>query len=277
VKIQVNGITLHIFQKPATRNPRSAILLFLHYFGGSSRAWSGVIDQLANHYHCIAFDLRGFGNSDAPDTGYAMSEMADDVAELIRSLNVERFHLIGHSMGGKIALTFAARQPTGLLSLVLLAPSPPTPEPMDDSERTRLLSSHGNRAAATETARKIVARPLSPQADEQIIEDTLRTSRPAWRAWLEHGSREDISVLMPKIIVPVLVAVGAADEVLPADLLEREVVQRISGARLAVVPGTVGHLLPLEAPGATAKLIRESLTDSPLSAPRPLSTRTRRA
>ncbi len=86
----------------------------------------------------------------------------------------------------------------------------------------------------------------------------MRSSRPAWRAWLERGSREDISALMPKVTMPVLVVAGAADQVLPAGLLEREVMRRIAGARLAVVPGNVGHLLPLEAPQATAELIRES-------------------
>jgi pimeloyl-ACP methyl ester carboxylesterase len=262
VRIQVNGTTLNVLQQSALRNQQSAILVFLHYFGGSSRAWTGVIDQLADEHRWVAPDLRGFGNSDAPNAGYTTSEMADDVIALIASLNLERYVLVGHSMGGKIALAVAARRPAGLRSLVLLAPSPPTPEPVDDSERTRLLKSYGDRIAAAETVSKIVAQPLPLQEYEQVIADNLRTSHTAWRAWLEHGSREDISMLMPQINVPVLVAVGAADQVLPAALLEREVVGRITGARLAIVPGRVGHLLPLEAPGATAELIRGSLSSN---------------
>ncbi len=263
-RMQVNGTVLNVVRKSATRTRRSAIsLLFLHYFGGSSRAWSGVIERLVGDYHCVALDLRGFGDSAAPETGYTTGEMADDVAGLIDSLKLKRYALVGHSMGGKIALALASRQPAGLHSLVLLAPSPPTPEPVAESERTRLLNGYGDRAAAEATASKIIVQPLSVQAHEGVIEDNLRTSRPAWRAWLERGSREDISALMPKINVPVLVAVGAADPVLPAALLEREVVRRIGGggrARLAVVPGQVGHLLPLEAPAATADLIREALS-----------------
>ena len=260
MRIQVNGTTLNVLQQSAIRNPQSANLVFLHYFGGSSRAWTGVINQLADEHRSVAPDLRGFGNSDAPDAGYETGEMADDVIALIESLSLERYVLVGHSMGGKIALAVAARRPAGLRSLVLLAPSPPTPEPMDDRERTRLLKTYGDRLAAAETVSKIVAQPLPHQEYEQVIEDNLRTSRTAWRAWLEHGSREDISMLMPQINVPVLVAVGAADQVLPAALLEREVVRRITGARLAIVSGNVGHLLPLEAPHATAELIRGSVS-----------------
>ena len=263
MRIQVNGTTLNVPRQSAIRHSPSAIsLVFLHYFGGSSRAWCAVIERLAGDYHCVAPDLRGFGDSAATETGYTMSGMADDVAELIGSLRLKRYALVGHSMGGKIALALAARQPPGLESLVLLSPSPPTPEPMDESERTRLLDAHGDRAAAEETVRRIVVQPLSDQAHEGVIEDNLRSSRTAWRAWLERGSREDIAVLMPKVNVPVLVGVGAADPVLPAALLEREVVRRIAGggARLAVVPGKVGHLLPLEAPQATAELILESLS-----------------
>jgi len=262
VRIQVNGTTLNVLQQSALRNQQSASLVFLHYFGGSSRAWTGVIDQLADEHRCVAPDLRGYGDSDAPDAGYETGEMADDVIALIASLRLERYVLVGHSMGGKIALAVAARRPAGLRSLVLLAPSPPTPEPVDDSERTRLLKTYGDRIAAAETVSKIVAQPLPHQEYEQVIADNLRTSGTAWRAWLEHGSREDISMLMPQINVPVLVAVGAADRVLPAALLEREVVGRVTGARLFIVPGRVGHLLPLEAPHATAELIRDSLSSN---------------
>lgn len=184
-----------------------------------------------------------------------MDDYADDVAALIGALRIERYTLVGHSMGGKIALALAARRPAGLASLVLLAPSPPTPEPIAGAERARLLAGHGDRAAAEKTAGAITARPLAAPVFALVVEDNLRTSPPAWRAWLERGSREDISALMSRIAVPVLVVTGTADPVIPADLLEREVVRRIAGARLVMVPD-VGHLVPLEGPEAAARAIR---------------------
>ena len=262
MRIQVNGTTLNVLQKSAIGNQQSAILVFLHYFGGSSRAWAGVIDQLADEHRSVAPDLRGFGNSDAPDAGYATSEMADDVIALIASLGLERYVLVGHSMGGKIALAVAARRPVGLRSLVLLAPSPPTPEPVDDSERTRLLKTYGDRLAAAETVSKIVAQPLPRQEYEHVIADNLRTSSTAWRAWLEHGSRENIAATLASVRGPVFIAVGGNDDTITAPLVRREITARLQQSTPVRVIGGAGHLLPLEAPSPIGNFIFECVADA---------------
>ncbi|MBA3659529.1 MAG: alpha/beta hydrolase, partial [Gemmatimonadales bacterium] len=129
-----NGNVTEVVHRGPQRGPA---LVFLHYFGGSSREWAGVMDQLDGEHRCIAPDLRGFGQSGAPETGYTVRDYADDVAALVERFELTRFHLVGHSMGGKVALAFAARRPPGLEGVVLLAPSPPTPEPIGAAERAR--------------------------------------------------------------------------------------------------------------------------------------------
>ncbi|MBA3345445.1 MAG: alpha/beta fold hydrolase [Gemmatimonadales bacterium] len=252
MRLPANGIALEVIDRGSEEG---FALVFLHYFGGSSRAWSGVIDRLQAEYRCIAPDLRGFGRSDAPGTGYAIGDYADDAADLIRGFDLARYALVGHSMGGKVALALAARLPRGLEALVLLAPSPPTPEPIGEAERRRLIASHGDRAAARDSARKITALPLDDVMLDLVADDAVRSSRQAWLAWLEIGSREDISPMMSGVAVPVLVVAGASDPHLPAELLEREVVQPVANARMVRVPDA-GHLLPIEAPAAVARLIR---------------------
>ncbi len=255
--MKINGINLNVVEQGNNNlNAHRPSLIFLHYFGGSSRAWTEIIARLADDYHCLAPDLRGFGASDAPVNGYALSDYADDVAELIETIGVKHYTLVGHSMGGKVALALAARRPANLHSLVLLAPSPPTTEPIPDEERTRLLDGFGNRDVTEETVRKITAHPLAAPTFERCVDDALRCSLPAWRAWLERGSREDISADVRRIDVPVLIIAGGKDKPLTSDLLQREVVPRINGARLMTLPG-VGHLLPLEAPAALTELIRQ--------------------
>ncbi len=252
----MNGILNIVGRNGEDHAKDNPTLVFLHYFGGSSRSWSEVIVLLAGEYRCVAPDLRGFGDSAALKGNYALSDYADDISTLIAGLDIKSCALIGHSMGGKIALAIAARRPANLHSLVLLAPSPPTPEPIPEEERARLLAGYGDRTAAEETLRKITARPLPAPTFERSIEDNMRCTRPAWRAWLETGSREDISTDVARIEVPVLVVAGAADEPLTTDLLQREVVQCINGARLITLPG-VAHLLPLENPAAVAELIHQ--------------------
>lgn len=253
MRLVANGVALEVVHRG---REEVFALIFLHYFGGSSRAWSAVIDQLQGEYRCIAPDLRGFGRSEAPDRGYAVSDYADDVADLIHRLNPARYALVGHSMGGKVALALAARRPPGIEALVLLAPSPPIPEPIAEAERARLIASHGNRAAACDSARKLTALPLDDATLDLVVDDAVRSSRPAWLGWLECGSREDISPMMFRVAVPVLVVAGDSDPHLPAELLEREVVRRLDTAGIARVP-QAGHLLPIEAPLAVASLIRD--------------------
>ncbi len=255
MRLEVNGTVLNVFEAGNRRQNRPS-LFFLHYFGGSSDSWTEIIEVLAKDFHSIAPDLRGFGASDAPAESYTIENYADDVQALIIALKLENFALIGHSMGGKFALALAARKPAGLHSLILLAPSPPTPEPIAENDRKHLLETHGSREAAAETVSKAAALKLPPAIFERAVRDNLRSSENAWRAWLESESRTDISAKMAQITAPVLVLSGENDETIKRDLLEREVVKRIAGANLVSLP-KAGHLLPLEVPEMTAKLIAE--------------------
>jgi pimeloyl-ACP methyl ester carboxylesterase len=91
-----------------------------------------------------------------------------------------------------------------------------------------------------------------------VVEDSLRTSRPAWDAWMLEGSREDLAALAPAVDVPTLVVAGGADPVMDRAMLEREVRDRITGARMLAIGG-VGHLVPYEAPDELAGHVRAFL------------------
>ncbi len=259
MRFRINDTVLNVFEAGVGNyNKTRPSLVFLHYFGGSSQSWTEVIARLADDYHCVAPDLRGFGESEDSVETFTIEDYADDVQELIALLELENFVLIGHSMGGKFALALAARNPKGLQSLILLAPSPPTAEPIPETERKRLLTTHGNRCVATETVCKAAGIKLSAELFERSITDNLRSSKAAWRAWLECGSRADISEMMKNINVPVLLISGENDKAIGKKVIEREVVRRLKGAKLVVVPDA-GHLLPMEVPETVAKLILEEI------------------
>lgn len=243
-------------------------LVFMHYFGGSAQEWQVVMNQLSDQYRCIAIDLRGHGestapadwpgDSDAPATGYAVDDMADDVADLLRIRNVEDFVLVGHSMSGKVALALASRQPAGLQSLLLVSPSPPVPEPIPDDERQKLLTQHGQQSAAEQMLKNITMVPVSKTVRTQIIADDLRTAKLAWDGWLLRGSKEDISARMKTINVPVAIVVGSEDRALPPDVQTRMTLPYLSDATLEIIDGA-GHLLPWEVPKALVKFIQKNL------------------
>ena len=220
-------------------------VVFLHAFGGSSRSWDLVVPRLENP--CVVPNLRGFGGTPAPPGRYDVDSYVRDVLDLVADL--EDYILVGHSMGGKFAIATAATQPAGLQGLVLVAPSPPTPEPMAISERKRMLDGWGDRAAATKTYEGIVRRPIPAAAREAAIEDYLAAAETAWRAWLEVGSREDLTSRMGRINVPVRIVVGSEDPVVGPRVQREEVASRLASVSVEEVPDA-GHLLPAEAPEA---------------------------
>lgn len=238
-------------------NGKPHTLVFLHHYGGSSRSWREVIARLPD-CECFAPDLRGFGEASDSPVQWGVDDAADDIASRIEAQGFGSYTLVGHSMGGKIALALAARRGAGSQRLVLLAPSPPTPEPMSDATRQQLLEGFGIRSAAEETVAQITDHPLPPELRELAVGDILRAKPNAWRAWLETGSRENIAACMNRIEMPVTVIAGASDGAMTPEVLRREVVERLTDARLHTVPNAA-HLLPLEAPEAVVDLIRLAL------------------
>ncbi|KAA9333110.1 alpha/beta hydrolase [Hymenobacter busanensis] len=242
-------------------------LVFLHYWAGSGREWHPLITALGLECECLAPDLPGFGDA-PPPARFTLDAYADAVAQFMAEKNLAEYVLVGHSMGGKIALALAAQRPNGLRGVALLAPSPPTPEPMTEAARAAALAAYGNPAAAAATAERITARPMPDAEQQQVIADNLRTSRAAWEWWLLYGSREDIAARLPQLQVPVLLLCGTADAAIPAQVQQTETLPYLPvGTTLHLLEG-VGHLLPLEAPGEVAVALRQFIAELTPPSPR---------
>ncbi|RQR22302.1 alpha/beta hydrolase [Burkholderia sp. Bp9143] len=230
-------------------------LLFLHYYGGSSRTWDGVIRDLAGRYRSVAMDHRGWGDSDAPEQGYAIGDLANDVQDVIEALNLERYVVVGHSMSGKVAQLFASRRPAGLQGVILVAPSPPSPMTFSGEQRAAMAKVYDSRESITWALDNVLtANRLAPELREQVIADSLRGAPQAKVAWPLGGMVEDITADVSSINVPVVVIAGEFDQVDRPETLQSELLPRIPGARMHVLPGT-GHLSPLENPAAVAAAI----------------------
>ena len=248
----VNGVDLNVLDM----GKGTPTLLFLHYWGGSVRSWRPVMEALSQTQRCVAIDFRGWGQSSRDTTDYRLDTLADDVIGVTHDLGLN-FSLIGHSMGGKVAQLVAARRPAGLKRLILMAPAPPTPIELSDTQRQAMIASYQTREAMSGV---IAAIPLSDARREQIIEDALSGSPEAKRAWPEQGTREDIKNQASKINVPVRVIVGTADVVEPEASLRAAFGKAIPGTRFTVL-SCLSHMAPLEATGEVAEAIRAAQAD----------------
>jgi len=249
--IETNGTRIHVTQ----RGSGGLALVFLHYYGGSSRTWNKVAQALPERYRIVATDHRGWGDSDAPAHGYRIEDLANDAEGVIEALGLKRFVLVGHSMGGKVAQLMASRRPKGLEGLVLIAPSPPSPMLLSDEERATLSGAYQSRESVEFVIDHVLtARPLDAACREQVIEDSLKAAPQAKAAWPEIAMREDISGAVASIVVPTIVISGERDQVDRVATLQAELLPRIPHAAMHILPGT-GHLSPLEAPAEVAKNI----------------------
>lgn len=239
-------------------------LVALHFLGGSADAWSPVFERLDGRFRFVAIDLPGFGAA-VRTAGYDVAAMADHVATAVRQLSPRRWFLLGHSMGAKVACAVAraaedgAQGLDGLTHLVLLAGSPPRPEPMEESKRETMRGWFAGdeaerRAQADGYIRDNAARELPPQLHASLVDGVLAAERAAWLAWLESGSREDWAERIGILRTPALVIAGAEDSALGPDTQRTVMAPHLASARFHTLPGT-GHLLPSEQPAAVAALI----------------------
>ena len=263
MKVASNGLAIHVEEQG--RGDLS--LVFLHYWGGSCRTWKYVLGRLAPDFHTVALDHRGWGESDAPAEGYSLADLAADAEGVIAALRLRPYVLVGHSMGGKVAQLMASRRPAGLAGLVLVAPSPPQPLAMPAEAREMMAGAYASRETVEAVIDNVLtATPLSREDREQVIADSLRGAPPAKLAWPRATSLEDITGQVGAIDVPTLVIAGELDRVDSPQLLQAELLARIPGAVMHVVPG-VGHLSMLEAPDAVSSLVGDLCSALGPSAP----------
>ena len=117
---EVNGVRLHY-----VRGGAGEPLVLLHGWPQTWYEWHRLMPQLAEHYSVIAPDMRGFGDSAKPATGYDTRTLAEDIHQLVRHLGFDRIRLVGHDIGLMVAYAYAAAYPAEVQKLVLLdAPIP---------------------------------------------------------------------------------------------------------------------------------------------------------
>ena len=90
--IRTRATTIHVRE----RGSGEPALVFLHYWGGSSRTWDAVVGELSSAHRSIAVDHRGWGNSAAPEQGYTIADLANDAHDVIEALKLSRYVLVGH-------------------------------------------------------------------------------------------------------------------------------------------------------------------------------------
>lgn len=145
-------------------------IVFLHGGGLNAHTWDLVCLQLRDRYHCIAVDLRGYGDSEwSPEQDYSLDAMASDIEGLVAALGLPKFVLAGMSLGGLTSLTFAGRRAAALRALVIIDVGPDIQ--LQGAERVRQFINEGENLG---TLDELVAR--AQQFNPRRSPDLLRRS-----------------------------------------------------------------------------------------------------
>ena len=264
----VNGLRLRYLE---WGRPGALPVICVHGYASSAEAFNAMARRIQDRAHIIAMDVRGHGESAwSPDGAYQYADQAGDLAALVDALGIERFVLIGTSMGGVIAMVYASQNPERLRGLVLNDIGPDVEA--GSSRITGLVGSRPADFASLEEAMQY-RRETSPITAARPLEDQEETARGvlqqrpdgcwAWKmdpAYIEQRvkrgapARPALWPTLETLPCPTQIVWGTDSDVL-SEAQAKRMVAALPRGELVSVPG-VGHAPTLVEPPVLAALDR---------------------
>ncbi len=237
-------------------------LILVHGFGGAKEDFADHVPWLARDHTVVIFDHRGHGSSDKPTdrTMYSIDRLATDILEVADGCGLDRFRLLGHSMGGMVGRQIPLRSPERLEALIMMDTSPgPIPgfDPALMDAAAEVAFDRGKAALkelldlvpVLETpayARTLAERPGYREFQERKWDDLSEIMWGAMAVALAHQP-DDLDALVLAVHCPMLVIVGEQDK--PFIASSRAMADAIETAQLSVIPDA-GHSPQFENPPA---------------------------
>jgi pyruvate dehydrogenase E2 component (dihydrolipoamide acetyltransferase) len=236
--------------------------LLIHGFGGDLDGWMFIQPALAADRRVVALDLPGHGGSTKEVGSGDQDSLADAVIAALAALDIDRCHLVGHSLGGAVAALVALRRPEWAASLSLIAPAGLGPE----------INRGFIDAFLAATRRREAAEALGLLVDDPrlvsrfMVEEVLRYKRldgvgaalsAIAAAWFPGGRQAvDLGARIAAAPVPVQVVWGRADRIVPVSHAEG-----LAGRFPVHILDDAGHLPHLERPGEVIRLLRAFMSE----------------
>ena len=246
-------------------------LILLHGFSGDSTTWNKIASQLRDSFRLIKLDILGHGVSDKPvqTASYGMEAVAADLIDVLDQLGLAQAHLLGYSMGGRLALTLALRQPERFRSLVLESASPGLADAAERAQRRRRDDALADDIEAQgilwfvnywehlplwASQSQLPAAVLAAQRSQRLRNSTLGLANSL--RGMGSGVQPNLWSELPDLRIPTLLLVGDNDEKFLK--INNQMAQLIPLSRVALLP-SAGHNTHLENPCAFSGAVRSFL------------------
>lgn len=227
------------------------LLLFMHGIGGNRTNWRAQLPAFAPHFACVAWDARGYGDSEDYEGALAFDDFVGDVLRVLDHFGAMRAHLVGLSMGGRIAMRAALLHPERIATLTLLdthegfeAFTPAQREAFVESRRAPLLAGKEPADIADAVARSLVGPKVTTAQLQQLVDSISALHKTSYikslQATVDQVVLGDISLIK----APTHFLVGADDRLTPP-AMHHEMAAKLDGAPVSVLPDA-GHLSNIE-------------------------------
>ena len=228
------------------------MVLFLHGIGGNRSNWSDQIEACSAAFHAVAWDARGYGESDDYEGPLDFGDFARDVVRVLDHFGSRRAHLVGLSMGGRIAQDFYARFPDRVATLALCDTMSDFTSTLSPEKRAEFVRLRQEPLLAGkepgDIADDLVTNLIGPNADEAARQRLGRSiamlHKESYLKTIEASLTFDRSAEVEQIGVPTLLLYGEHDRLTPPDV-GRSLADRIAGSRFVLIEDA-GHLANME-------------------------------
>ena len=232
---------------------RGELVLFMHGIGGNKSNWYGQLPVFARHFTAVAWDARGYGESDDYEGSFDFADVSGDILRVLDHFGVRAAHLVGLSMGGRLAFDFTRRYPGAVRSLTVCSAvdraSNMTPERRRAFLESRLRPLQSGLTPA-DIAPGVARSLLGPNASEaayELLRQSMAELHPkSYMKALEAVSLQEGGIELESMRTPTHVVAAANDPLYSLDTL-RTLASRIPGCVFSEI-ADCGHLSNLERP-----------------------------
>ncbi len=248
MKIKANGIEMNY-----TLSGDGKCLVLIHGFSDNLNMWNNQVDEFSKQYQVLTYDVRGFGRTEITEVPYSMDLFADDLYELLKTLDIKSAYVLGYSMGGRIGLEFTLKYPEVTKGLIFANSGVGAPRNPEMEERRKMMIDVLQKGDNEVISEMMAMGSFSPGFKERDPETFKRykdikmqndpsTYLPIMQAMVAAATEiPDLSSLK----CPVLIIAGESDGFMAVDVAE-SMKKSVKDAVLKVLP--TGHAAAIEAP-----------------------------
>jgi pimeloyl-ACP methyl ester carboxylesterase len=224
------------------------VIVWLHGYGCSTEQWERIVPHVGS-YHSYVFDLPGHGESVDVDCDGTIPSFTAPIVRAIEELGLERFTVVGYSLGAQIAMRIAVDHPDRVERLVGVVPWYAAGGDPDDATLDSFADAWGQRDLVRESIERLAV--VQPPYYGQLLEDELKVPEHIWRGWFTHGGKISYADELPNVGIPVTYILGIEDVVVDVHKVMADI-KAIPNARAVALSG-VGHLCAWEMPDVVVR------------------------